>query len=73
MPGSLTLLARERKAGLPSVLLEVPEIRAAIASGHVRVVEQVPDPAPTPAAMPAAATVVPHAAVPAPAAPEKEP
>ena len=47
-PSSLTLLALERRAGLPTRVLEVPEVRAAIARGRVRVVEQTPDPAPTP-------------------------
>ncbi len=52
-PASLTLLALERRSGLPSVLLDVPDVRAAIARGRVRVVEQSPD---TP---PATATVQP--------------
>src|SRR5215831_6181805 len=47
---SLTLLARERKEGLPDAILRVPEFAAAIARGHVRVVEQTagrpPQPAP---------------------------
>src|SRR5262249_16758373 len=42
-PGSLTLLARERRAELPSAILDVPEVKAAIARGRVRVVEQTPD------------------------------
>lgn len=42
-PGSLTLLARERKEGLPSAVLDVPDVKAAVARGHVRVVEQTPD------------------------------
>jgi hypothetical protein len=55
MPGSLTLLARERRSGLPLALLEVPEVKAAIARRSVRVIEQSPDkPAtPAPAASPA--------------------
>ncbi len=39
-PASLTLLARERRAGLPESVLRVPEVSAAIARGFVRVVEQ---------------------------------
>jgi hypothetical protein len=63
-PDSLTLLARERRAGLPTALLEVPEVKAAIARGRVRVVEQTPDAPPdkpTPAAptKPVAAPVAP--------------
>lgn len=55
-PGSLTLLARERRAGLPTAILDVPEVKAAIARGRVRVVEQTPD---TPPAKPASSTTVP--------------
>lgn len=51
-PASLTLLALERRAGLPTALLDVPDVKAAIARGHVRVVEQLPD-APPPAPAPA--------------------
>ncbi|HYM96989.1 MAG TPA: hypothetical protein VET26_06805 [Candidatus Sulfotelmatobacter sp.] len=63
-PDSLTLLARERREGLPTLLLDVPEVRAAIARGRVRVVEQTPDAPPdkpTPAAPPKAAPVAPPA------------
>ncbi len=42
-PGSLTLLAQERRDGLPNSVLAVPEVRAAIAKGHLRVVAQTPD------------------------------
>ncbi len=42
-PASLTLLAGERRTGLPGTVLEVPEVRAAIERGFVRVVEQTPD------------------------------
>ena len=42
-PGSLTLLARERREGLSNSVLAVPEVRAAIGKGHVRVVAQTPD------------------------------
>ena len=41
-PGALTLLARERQVGLPDAVLQVPEVRAAIERGHVRVLEQTP-------------------------------
>ena len=43
VPASMTWLARERRAGLPSVLLEVPDVKAAIGRGYLRVVEQSPD------------------------------
>jgi len=51
-PGALTLLARERRAGLPTTILDVPEVKTAIARRRVRVVEQTPDKpsTPTPAA-----------------------
>ncbi len=42
-PGSLTLLARERREGLPGSVLAVPEVQAAVAKGHLRVVAQTPD------------------------------
>ncbi len=42
-PGSMTLLARERRDGLPNSVLTVPEVRAAIAKGHLRVVAQTAD------------------------------
>ena len=35
-------LARERQAGLPEAVLQVPDVRAAIERGHVRIVEQTP-------------------------------
>jgi hypothetical protein len=41
-PASLTLLALERREGLRESILAVPELRAAIDRGHVRVVEQTP-------------------------------
>ena len=47
---SFTLLALDRRTGLPSRVLDVADVRAAIARGHVRVVEQAPDVAPTPVA-----------------------
>ena len=46
LPASMTWLALERRAELPTALLEVPDIRAAIGRGHLRLVEQTPDPAP---------------------------
>ena len=48
VPGSITLLARERKPGLPSRLLELAEVKAAIARGYLRIVEQTPDDAAPP-------------------------
>jgi hypothetical protein len=49
VPTSLTWLALERRAGLPSHLLDVPDIQAALAAGHLRLVEQTPDSSPQPA------------------------
>jgi hypothetical protein len=49
VPDSLTFLALERRSGLPSVLLDVPDVRAAIAKGHLRVLKQEPDAPPAPA------------------------
>ena len=37
IPASLTLLAREKQPGLAEAVLEVPEVRRAIALGTVRV------------------------------------
>jgi hypothetical protein len=51
-PASLTLLAKERRAGLPIAILEVPEVKAAIRRGWVRIVEQTPDQAAPPPAPP---------------------
>jgi hypothetical protein len=58
VPGSITILARECKAGLPCAVLEVAEVRAAIDRGYLRVVEQTPDPpsAPNTSAPPATST-----------------
>jgi hypothetical protein len=50
LPTSMTWLALERRAGLSRVLLEVPDVKAAIAQGHLRLVEQAPDPVPAPTA-----------------------
>lgn len=65
---SLTLLALDRRSGLPTGILDVPEVQAAIARGRVRVVEQTPTPAPSkpasvppPPAKPAAAPAPPPA------------
>lgn len=41
-PAALTLLARERRDGLPDAVLEVAAVQSAIACGQVRVVEQTP-------------------------------
>ena|SRR5215831_1434656 len=74
---SLTLLARERREGLPDVVLRVPEVAAAIARGHVRVIEQTAErpPQPAPPAPPAAPrpAVGPPAPGDAAAAPPKTP
>lgn len=48
VPGSITLLARERKPGLPSRLLELAEVKTAIARGYLRLIEQTPDDASRP-------------------------
>jgi hypothetical protein len=42
-PGSLTLLALETRRGLPEAILKVPEVKAAIDAGTVRVVEHTSD------------------------------
>ena len=44
LPPSMTWLALERREGLPSALLEVPDVKAAIACRHLRLLEQTPDP-----------------------------
>lgn len=54
-PASLTLLALERREGLRDSIVAVPEVRAAIARGLVRVVQQTPVPAPDLVPAPAAA------------------
>lgn len=43
VPGSLTILARERKPALPTAVIELAEVKAAIARGYLRIVEQTPD------------------------------
>jgi len=62
VPSSLTFLALERKPGLPSSLLEVAEVKAAIGRGYLRIIEQTPD---KPAAPAAAENAPPHAPAPA--------
>jgi len=49
VPASMTWLAGERRDGLPAALLEVPDVKAAIDRGHLRLAKQTPDPAPEPA------------------------
>ena len=44
IPASLTLLALERREGLGEEVLEAAEVKAAIVSGFVRVIEQTPAP-----------------------------
>ncbi len=66
VPGSITLLALERKPGLPSAVLELAQVKTAIGRGYLRVVEQTPDKAAAPAA--AAAVPAPPAHSPAPTA-----
>jgi hypothetical protein len=46
--GSITFLALEQKPGLPSALLELAQVRAAIDRGYLRIIEHTPDVAPTP-------------------------
>jgi len=53
-PGTITLLALERKPGLPSALLDLAQVKAAIGRGYLRVIEQTPDKAAVPAAAVAA-------------------
>lgn len=74
VPPSMTWLARERRAGLPSVLLEVPDVKAAIARGYLRVVEQTPDCADTPATpSPTTAAAPSSTTAPAPSSPTTPP
>jgi hypothetical protein len=70
VPGSITVLARERKPDLPSAVLELTEVKAAIARGYLRVVEQTPDDVaqPTTKATPAPAESAPASASSAPPA-----
>ena len=46
VPTALTLLARETRAGIPNNVLQVPDVRAALARGILRVVAQTPEAAP---------------------------
>jgi hypothetical protein len=55
VPAALTMLAREVRTGLPLSVLQVPDVRAAIARGDLRVVAQEADPLPSPAPTPARA------------------
>ena len=50
VPGSITFLALERKPGLPSAVLELAQVKAAIGRGYLRVLEQTADKAAAPAA-----------------------
>ena len=43
IPAALTLLAREVRAGFPNSVLQVPDVRAALARGFLRVVAQTAD------------------------------
>lgn len=47
-PGALTLLAGETRADLPDAVLLVPDVRAALGRGFLRVVAQTPTPPPAP-------------------------
>ena len=53
-PAALTLLAREVRPGLPDAVLDVSDVRAALARGQLRVVRQEPEPAPVAGPMDAA-------------------
>jgi hypothetical protein len=55
-PAALTLLAREVRPSLPDAVLDVPDVRAAVARGQLRVVRQGPGPAPASSASPGTAT-----------------
>ena len=54
-PAALTLLAREVRPSLPDAVLDVPDVRAAVARGQLRVVRQGPGPAPASSASPGTA------------------
>jgi hypothetical protein len=69
LPASMTWLALERRVDLPTVLLDVPDIRAAIGRGQLRLVEQTPDPAPVVTSR-SAATAAPASSKSAPAVKE---
>ena len=65
VPGTITFLARERKPGLPNVLLELDQVKAAIGRGYLRIVEQTPDVAVAPPVVAARSDVASHSTAPA--------
>jgi hypothetical protein len=65
VPGSLTFLALERKPGLPSAVLELAQVKAAIGRGYLRVIEQTPEALATPPVADAAAASLAHSPGPA--------
>jgi hypothetical protein len=73
VPSAITFLALERKPGLPSALLEVAEVKAAIGRGYLRVVEQPPDQAALPSPAPAAAVSPAHSPAPTASSPPQPP
>lgn len=51
LAASLTLLAREKREGLPEAVLKIPEVKRAVDAGQLRVLTpERPAPAPAPAA-----------------------
>ena len=64
VPGAMTFLALERKQRLPTALLGVAEIKAAIDRGYLQVVEHTPDAPPPPSPAASAAPPAPHSAPP---------
>jgi hypothetical protein len=64
VPGAITFLARERKPGLPSALLELAQVKAAIGRGYLRIVEQAPDVAVASSAVAAPADAAGHSPAP---------
>jgi hypothetical protein len=74
VPGSLTILALERKRGLPNGVLEVADVKAAIGRGYLRVIEQTPDqPSAPPPSVPAPSSSSPAASTPAQSPPTPAP
>jgi hypothetical protein len=73
VPGTITLLALERKPDLPSALLELAQVKAAIGRGYLRVIEQSPDIAAAPVAVAAAVGGAAHPSAPATSAPSSSP
>ena len=70
VPGSITILALERKRGLPNAVLEVADVKAAIGRGYLRVIEQTPEMSSTPTpSVPAASSSSPTPSTPAPSSP----